>query len=162
MNVPEENLILQVVFDLHVHNLAPTCSPVHVPQAPLTEKEKEKVTAAAKIYGGKCHVGFEVNFLEQLLKGKKGCGGFTADCRAMAGTLVRRADDVRSKDFRDYLMSAHFWGPIAAINDMKKSLEITSGQMTFALCCYSLTLMRFAYKVQPRHWLQFACHLQTK
>lgn len=39
--------------------------------APLTEKEKEKVTAADKIYAGKCHVGFEVNFLEQLLKGLK-------------------------------------------------------------------------------------------
>ena len=27
-----------------------------------------------------------------------------------------------------------------------------------ALCCYSLTFMRFAYKVQPRNWLLFACH----
>uniref|UniRef100_A0A8I5T702 Mitochondrial pyruvate carrier n=6 Tax=Hominoidea TaxID=314295 RepID=A0A8I5T702_PONAB len=59
----------------------------------------------------------------------------------------------------------HFWGPvanwglpIAAINDMKKSPEIISGRMTFALCCYSLTFMRFAYKVQPRNWLLFACH----
>lgn len=61
--------------------------------------------------------------------------------------------------------STHFWGPvanwglpIAAINDMKKSPEIISGRMTFALCCYSLTFMRFAYKVQPRNWLLFACH----
>nr|XP_060473054.1 mitochondrial pyruvate carrier 1 isoform X1 [Panthera onca] len=127
----------------------------------------------------------------------------------MAGALVRKAADyVRSKDFRDYLMShlrhvsagqlrseasaldrvvkrstvrklfsfisgfcrlsaltEHFWGPvanwglpIAAINDMKKSPEIISGRMTFALCCYSLTFMRFAYKVQPRNWLLFACH----
>ncbi|XP_042796208.1 mitochondrial pyruvate carrier 1 isoform X1 [Panthera leo] len=108
----------------------------------------------------------------------------------MAGALVRKAADyVRSKDFRDYLMShlhhvsagqlrseasaldrvvkrsTHFWGPvanwglpIAAINDMKKSPEIISGRMTFALCCYSLTFMRFAYKVQPRNWLLFACH----
>ncbi|TEA24990.1 hypothetical protein DBR06_SOUSAS6510020 [Sousa chinensis] len=82
----------------------------------------------------------------------------------MAGALVRKAADyVRSKDFRDYLM--HFWGPvanwglpIAAINDMKKSPEIISGRMTFALCCYSLAFMRFAYKVQPRNWLLFACH----
>ncbi|XP_055125472.1 mitochondrial pyruvate carrier 1 isoform X3 [Symphalangus syndactylus] len=58
----------------------------------------------------------------------------------MAGALVRKAADyVRSKDFRDYLMSTHFWGPvanwglpIAAINDMKKSPEIISGRMTFA------------------------------
>ncbi|KAM7240741.1 hypothetical protein CapIbe_008647, partial [Capra ibex] len=63
------------------------------------------------------------------------------------------------------LLSTHFWGPvanwglpIAAINDMKKSPEIISGRMTFALCCYSLTFMRFAYKVQPRNWLLFACH----
>ncbi|XP_045699477.1 mitochondrial pyruvate carrier 1 isoform X2 [Phyllostomus hastatus] len=57
----------------------------------------------------------------------------------MAGALVRKAADyVRSKDFRDYLMSTHFWGPvanwglpIAAINDMQKSPEIISGRMTF-------------------------------
>uniref|UniRef100_A0A8C4SJG4 Mitochondrial pyruvate carrier n=2 Tax=Erpetoichthys calabaricus TaxID=27687 RepID=A0A8C4SJG4_ERPCA len=67
-----------------------------------------------------------------------------------------------------YLNSStrHFWGPvanwglpIAAINDMKKSPEIISGRMTFALCCYSLLFMRFAYKVQPRNWLLFACHI---
>uniref|UniRef100_A0A4X2KYY2 Mitochondrial pyruvate carrier n=2 Tax=Vombatus ursinus TaxID=29139 RepID=A0A4X2KYY2_VOMUR len=63
------------------------------------------------------------------------------------------------------LFDEHFWGPvanwglpIAAFNDMKKSPEIISGRMTFALCCYSLTFMRFAYKVQPRNWLLFACH----
>ncbi|XP_065487155.1 mitochondrial pyruvate carrier 1 [Caloenas nicobarica] len=88
----------------------------------------------------------------------------------MAGSLVRKAvDHLRSKDFRDYLMSTHFWGPvanwglpIAAFNDMKKSPEIISGRMTFALCCYSLTFMRFAYKVQPRNWLLFACHFTNE
>ncbi|KAM9297876.1 mitochondrial pyruvate carrier 1 [Morus bassanus] len=88
----------------------------------------------------------------------------------MAGALGRKAlDYVRSKEFRDYLMSTHFWGPVAnwglpvaAINDMKKSPEIISGRMTFALCCYSLTFMRFAYKVQPRNWLLFACHLTNE
>ncbi|NXF93539.1 MPC1 protein, partial [Eubucco bourcierii] len=88
----------------------------------------------------------------------------------MAGALGRKAVDyVRSKEFRDYLMRQHFWGPvanwglpIAAINDMKKSPEIISGRMTFALCCYSLTFMRFAYKVQPRNWLLFACHLTNE
>ncbi|NXK10053.1 MPC1 protein, partial [Herpetotheres cachinnans] len=87
----------------------------------------------------------------------------------MAGALGRKAVDyVRSKEFRDYLMR-HFWGPVAnwglpvaAINDMKKSPEIISGRMTFALCCYSLTFMRFAYKVQPRNWLLFACHLTNE
>ncbi|XP_066472482.1 mitochondrial pyruvate carrier 1 [Tiliqua scincoides] len=88
----------------------------------------------------------------------------------MAAALARKAADyVRSKDFRDYLMRWHFWGPvanwglpIAAINDMKKSPEIISGRMTFALCCYSLTFMRFAYKVQPRNWLLFACHFTNE
>ncbi|KAA8595527.1 hypothetical protein FQN60_010818 [Etheostoma spectabile] len=65
--------------------------------------------------------------------------------------------------------SSHFWGPvanwglpIAAITDMKKSPEIISGRMTFALSCYSLLFMRFAYKVQPRNWLLFACHLTNE
>uniref|UniRef100_A0A8C3CZQ7 Mitochondrial pyruvate carrier n=1 Tax=Cairina moschata TaxID=8855 RepID=A0A8C3CZQ7_CAIMO len=90
----------------------------------------------------------------------------------MAGALGRKAVEyLRSKDFRDYLMRCgrHFWGPVAnwglpvaAINDMKKSPEIISGRMTFALCCYSLTFMRFAYKVQPRNWLLFACHLTNE
>ncbi|XP_015283498.1 PREDICTED: mitochondrial pyruvate carrier 1 [Gekko japonicus] len=88
----------------------------------------------------------------------------------MAAVLARKAVDyVRSKDFRDYLMSTHFWGPvanwglpIAAINDMSKSPEIISGRMTFALCCYSLVFMRFAYKVQPRNWLLFACHFTNE
>ncbi|XP_037608895.1 mitochondrial pyruvate carrier 1 [Sebastes umbrosus] len=88
----------------------------------------------------------------------------------MAGTLARKAvDHLRSKDFRDYLMSTHFWGPIAnwglpiaAITDMKKSPEIISGRMTFALSCYSLLFMRFAYKVQPRNWLLFACHVTNE
>ncbi|KAK7913396.1 hypothetical protein WMY93_013607 [Mugilogobius chulae] len=88
----------------------------------------------------------------------------------MAGTLARKAfDHLKSKEFRDYLTSTHFWGPvanwglpIAAISDMKKSPEIISGRMTFALCCYSLLFMRFAYKVQPRNWLLFACHITNE
>ncbi|XP_072362555.1 mitochondrial pyruvate carrier 1 isoform X2 [Scyliorhinus torazame] len=84
----------------------------------------------------------------------------------MAGTVARKAlDYLKSKDLRDYLMSTHFWGPfanwglpIAAFTDMKKTPEIISGRMTFALCCYSLLFMRFAYKVQPRNWFLFACH----
>ncbi|XP_067900427.1 mitochondrial pyruvate carrier 1 [Heterodontus francisci] len=88
----------------------------------------------------------------------------------MAGTVARKAFDyVKSKDFRDYLMSTHFWGPvanwglpIAAFSDMKKTPEIISGRMTFALCCYSLLFMRFAYKVQPRNWLLFACHFTNE
>uniref|UniRef100_A0A8C5P2E5 Mitochondrial pyruvate carrier n=1 Tax=Jaculus jaculus TaxID=51337 RepID=A0A8C5P2E5_JACJA len=44
---------------------------------------------------------------------------------------------------------------------MKKSPEII-GQVTFALCCYSLTFMSFAYKVQPRNWLLFVCHVTNE
>ncbi|XP_075059399.1 mitochondrial pyruvate carrier 1 [Mixophyes fleayi] len=88
----------------------------------------------------------------------------------MAAVVARKAVDyVKSKEFREYLMSTHFWGPvanwglpIAAINDMKKSPEIISGRMTFALTCYSLLFMRFAYKVQPRNWLLFACHFTNE
>uniref|UniRef100_A0A8C8I187 Mitochondrial pyruvate carrier n=1 Tax=Oncorhynchus tshawytscha TaxID=74940 RepID=A0A8C8I187_ONCTS len=68
-----------------------------------------------------------------------------------------------------FKISTHFWGPvanwglpIAAISDMKKSPEIISGRMTFALTCYSLLFMRFAYKVQPRNWLLFGCHLTNE
>ncbi|KAI9542680.1 mitochondrial pyruvate carrier 1 [Pseudochaenichthys georgianus] len=88
----------------------------------------------------------------------------------MAGVIARKAiDHLKSKEFREYLMRYHFWGPIAnwglpiaAITDMKKSPEIISGRMTFALSCYSLLFMRFAYKVQPRNWLLFACHLTNE
>ncbi|XP_012695836.1 mitochondrial pyruvate carrier 1 [Clupea harengus] len=88
----------------------------------------------------------------------------------MAGVLARKAvDHLKSKEMREYLMSTHFWGPvanwglpIAAMADMKKSPEIISGRMTFALTCYSLLFMRFAYKVQPRNWLLFACHLTNE
>uniref|UniRef100_A0A3Q1BU18 Mitochondrial pyruvate carrier n=1 Tax=Amphiprion ocellaris TaxID=80972 RepID=A0A3Q1BU18_AMPOC len=88
----------------------------------------------------------------------------------MAGAIARKGFDyLKSKEFRDYLTRYHFWGPvanwglpIAAITDMKKSPEIISGRMTFALCCYSLVFMRFAYKVQPRNWLLFACHLTNE
>ncbi|OXB76576.1 UNVERIFIED_CONTAM: hypothetical protein H355_011196 [Colinus virginianus] len=91
---------------------------------------------------------------------------------------------MRSKGGMCTWLVNHFWGPVAnwglpvaAINDMKKSPEIISGRMTFvqifkvilwyllcfaALCCYSLTFMRFAYKVQPRNWLLFACHLTNE
>uniref|UniRef100_A0A8C4WZB7 Mitochondrial pyruvate carrier n=1 Tax=Eptatretus burgeri TaxID=7764 RepID=A0A8C4WZB7_EPTBU len=73
----------------------------------------------------------------------------------------------RRRDKRD--PTSHFWGPvanwglpIAAINDMQKSPDIISGRMTMALCMYSLLFMRFAYRVQPRNWLLFACHFTNE
>jgi hypothetical protein len=51
------------------------------------------------------------------------------------------------------------WGlPLAAIADTKKSPEFISGKMTAALSVYSVLFMRFAWMVQPRNYLLFACH----
>ncbi|KAM9660257.1 mitochondrial pyruvate carrier 1-like [Trichechus inunguis] len=52
--------------------------------------------------------------------------------------------------------------PIAAISDVKKSTEIISDLMTVAVCCYSLTFMRFAYKVQLWNQLPFVCHVTNE
>lgn len=95
-------------------------------------------------------------------------------------------NNLKSKEFREYLMSTHFWGPvanwgipIAALGDLKKDPKIISGTMTggkwfgaepnlhnyslisfiAALCLYSMVFMRFAWKVQPRNLLLFACHI---
>ncbi|XP_066993826.1 mitochondrial pyruvate carrier 1 [Anabrus simplex] len=84
----------------------------------------------------------------------------------MASRLIKAGvDQLKSKEFREYLMSTHFWGPvanwgipIAAIADTQKSPEIISGKMTIALTLYSCMFMRFAWKVQPRNMLLFACH----
>ncbi|PAA66590.1 hypothetical protein BOX15_Mlig001206g2, partial [Macrostomum lignano] len=70
-----------------------------------------------------------------------------------------------SKEFRSYLCSTHFWGPVAnwglplaALADVKKNPEMISGKMTTALFFYSMAFMRFAWRVQPRNMLLFACH----
>ncbi|KAH7731356.1 Protein R07E5.13 [Aphelenchoides avenae] len=70
-----------------------------------------------------------------------------------------------AKEWKDYFLSTHFWGPvanwglpIAALADLKKDPEMISGNMTAALCMYSSVFMRFAWKVQPRNLLLFACH----
>lgn len=85
----------------------------------------------------------------------------------MAAAMGRKLiDSLKSKEFRDYLMSTHFWGPvanwgipIAALADIKKDPKIISGTMTTALCLYSMVFMRFAWRVQPRNMLLFACHV---
>ncbi|XP_040858985.1 mitochondrial pyruvate carrier 1-like protein [Ochotona curzoniae] len=86
----------------------------------------------------------------------------------MAGLVSlwqRSRDYVKTKEFRNYITSTHFWGPVAnwglplaAYKDMKESPEIISGRMTTALIFYSLIFMRFAYRVQPRNLLLLACH----
>jgi len=72
---------------------------------------------------------------------------------------------LRSPAAREYFFSTHFWGPVAnwglplaAIADLKKSEDVISGPMTTALACYSMVFMRFAWRVQPRNYLLFACH----
>ncbi|XP_067617581.1 mitochondrial pyruvate carrier 1 [Eurosta solidaginis] len=79
--------------------------------------------------------------------------------------VTKMVNSLKSKEFRDYLMSTHFWGPVAnwgiplaAIADFKKDPKFISGKMTFALTLYSCVFMRFAWKVQPRNLLLFACH----
>lgn len=76
------------------------------------------------------------------------------------------ANNLKSKEFREYLMSTHFWGPmsnwgipIAALADIKKDPQFISGRMTFALTLYSAVFMRFAWRVQPRNLLLLACHM---
>ncbi|XP_004588035.2 mitochondrial pyruvate carrier 1-like protein [Ochotona princeps] len=86
----------------------------------------------------------------------------------MAGLVSlwqRSRDYIKTKEFRNYITSTHFWGPVAnwglplaAYKDMKESPEIISGRMTTALIFYSLIFMRFAYRVQPRNLLLLACH----
>ncbi|KAI0348085.1 UPF0041-domain-containing protein [Trametopsis cervina] len=72
---------------------------------------------------------------------------------------------LRSPAAREYFFSTHFWGPVAnwglplaALADLKKDEEVISGAMTTALATYSLVFMRFAWRVQPRNYLLFACH----
>jgi hypothetical protein len=87
----------------------------------------------------------------------------------MAGLVRKGLQTLKSKETRDYFLSTHFWGPvanwgipIAAIADVKKDPKFISGKMTFALCMYSLIFMRFAWKVQPRNLLLFACHFTNE
>ncbi|KAG9012773.1 pyruvate transporter mpc1 [Tulasnella sp. JGI-2019a] len=72
----------------------------------------------------------------------------------------------KSPAARDYFFSTHFWGPVAnwglplaALADITgKDEEMISGTMTPTLALYSTVFMRFAWQVQPRNYLLFACH----
>eukprot|EP00158_Paraphelidium_tribonemae_P000901 Partr_v1_DN23643_c0_g1_i2_m18845 putative Brain protein 44-like len=83
----------------------------------------------------------------------------------MASYFARFRQRLTSPEFRSYLMSTHFWGPVAnwglplaAYADLQKSPEYISGNMTVALSVYSLLFMRFAWVVQPRNLLLLSCH----
>jgi len=62
--------------------------------------------------------------------------------------------------------STHFWGPVAnwglvgsAVYDaLNKGPEIISLPMTGTMVVYSSLFIRFAWAVQPRNYLLFACH----
>ncbi|KAK0731051.1 hypothetical protein B0H67DRAFT_563640 [Lasiosphaeris hirsuta] len=72
---------------------------------------------------------------------------------------------IRAHPVLNYVCSTHFWGPVsnfgiplAAVADTRKSPELISGQMTFALSIYSATFMRYSLAVSPKNYLLFACH----
>ncbi|KAK6843018.1 hypothetical protein PG995_002026 [Apiospora arundinis] len=72
---------------------------------------------------------------------------------------------IRSNPTVSYFCSTHFWGPVsnfgipvAAVMDTQKSPDLISGQMTAALCIYSMTFMRYSLAVSPKNYLLFACH----
>ena len=59
----------------------------------------------------------------------------------------------------------HFWAPIAnwglvlaALKDINKPAEMISERMTMTMIFYSTLFMRFAWRVQPRNFILFACH----
>lgn len=64
------------------------------------------------------------------------------------------------------MLTTHFWGPVAnwglvlsAMYDASfKGPEVISLPMTGTLVVYSSLFMRFAWLVQPRNYLLFACH----
>ncbi|EPX71778.1 uncharacterized protein SOCG_03715 [Schizosaccharomyces octosporus yFS286] len=85
--------------------------------------------------------------------------------KASQNVMKRFGVWLKSPDFRRYLMSTHFWGPlsnfgipIAAILDLKKDPQLISGQMTSALVAYSAVFMRYAWMVSPRNYLLLGCH----
>ncbi|KAL6073485.1 pyruvate transporter mpc1 [Balamuthia mandrillaris] len=76
---------------------------------------------------------------------------------------------IRTPEYRQYLMSTHFWGPVAnwgivlaGFVDMWKPPDMISAPMTSALCVYSLLFMRFAWMVKPRNMLLFSCHFSNE
>ena len=63
--------------------------------------------------------------------------------------------------------TTHFWGPVAnwgiafaGVYDMtQKDASVISLPMTGTLAMYSLAFMRFAWRVSPRNYILFACHI---
>ena len=51
---------------------------------------------------------------------------------------------------------------MAGIADSQKPAERISPNMTAAMCIYSLLFMRFAWAIQPRNYILFACHASNE
>lgn len=82
--------------------------------------------------------------------------------------LMWKVVDIKIKEFRDYITSTHFWGPLAnwglplaTFKDMKVPPDIISGLMTMALILYSMAFMYFAYHIQSRNYLLMVCHFSN-
>ncbi|KAI9001818.1 hypothetical protein DFJ74DRAFT_697301 [Hyaloraphidium curvatum] len=89
----------------------------------------------------------------------------SAAATATANSFLRTFGFKTNQEAQKYFMSTHFWGPVAnwglpfaAYHDLSKSPEIISPNMTGAMVVYSILFMRFAWRVQPRNMLLFACH----
>ncbi|KAG7292705.1 pyruvate transporter mpc1 [Staphylotrichum longicolle] len=84
----------------------------------------------------------------------------------MAAVVKAINAKIRAHPVLNYVCSTHFWGPVsnfgipvAAVMDTQKSPDLISGPMTFALCVYSATFMRYALAVTPVNYLLFGCHV---
>ena len=84
---------------------------------------------------------------------------------ATESAVTRLTNWMKTPDFRSYLMSTHFWGPVsnfgiplAAVMDLKKDETKISGRMTGALVIYSSVFMKYALAVTPKNYLLFGCH----
>ncbi|CDZ96990.1 upf0041-domain-containing protein [Phaffia rhodozyma] len=73
---------------------------------------------------------------------------------------------LKSPQGRAYFFSTHFWGPVAnwglplaALADIQKDETMISGVMSPVMAGYSSIFMAFAWQVQPRNYLLFACHM---
>lgn len=83
-----------------------------------------------------------------------------------ARSIGRRFIDAMSHPEHGW-KTTHFWGPVAnwglvaaAVTDaVTKPPDVISMKMTCTMAAYSAVFMRFAWMVQPRNHLLFACHL---
>ncbi|EAR89378.2 hypothetical protein TTHERM_00374950 (macronuclear) [Tetrahymena thermophila SB210] len=64
--------------------------------------------------------------------------------------------------------TTHFWGPVTNCGfvaqgalDWERPPEKTSRDMQFVLTVYSMTFMRFAWRVQPRNYFLLAVHFSN-